>query len=242
MGKARDHSHDGGGLRALRRRDKGTDYLKLVGCLLLPCVLLIREDLGSTLVLLVIGFFILFVGGASRRWIIVTLLTLVVIVAGGLGLNSALNTWSGGDIQILKPYQMSRLLVFIDQDNPEYADDAYNLNQAEDSPSVAGGARRARAGATRRSRRAASCPRRRRTSSSASSRSSSASWARSRCSSLYLALLMAVALGDWPARRPICSAHVSSAGVMSDVAVPDTSRTSAWTWGSCPSRAFPCRS
>lgn len=110
---------------------KGTDYLKLVGCLLLPCVLLIREDLGSTLVLLVIGFFILFVGGASRRWIIVTLLTLVVIVAGGLGLNSALNTWSGGDIQILKPYQMSRLLVFIDQDNPDYADDAYNLNQAK---------------------------------------------------------------------------------------------------------------
>ena len=78
------------------------DYLKLVGCLLLPCVLLIREDLGSTLVLLVIGFFILFVGGASRRWIIVTLLTLVVIVAGGLGLNSALNTWSGGDIQIYR--------------------------------------------------------------------------------------------------------------------------------------------
>ena len=94
-------------------------------------MLLIREDLGSTLVLLVIGFFILFVGGASRRWIIVTLLTLVVIVAGGLGLNSALNTWSGGDIQILKPYQMSRLLVFIDQDNPDYADDAYNLNQAK---------------------------------------------------------------------------------------------------------------
>ena len=59
-----------------------------------------------------------FVGGASRRWIIVTLLTLVVIVAGGLGSTARSTPGPAGDIQILKPYQMSRLLVFIDQDNP----------------------------------------------------------------------------------------------------------------------------
>ncbi len=65
------------------------------------------------------------------RWIIVTIMVAVVGVAGLLIANSAVSSWTGGTTQLIKPYQMSRLLVFVDPDNPDYADDAYNLNQAK---------------------------------------------------------------------------------------------------------------
>lgn len=110
---------------------RGHDFLKLVGILLIPFVLLVREDLGTALVILLVGFCILLIGGVARRWLIISVVTAVVGVAALLGMNSVLNDWSGGDIQLIKKYQMSRLLVFIDQDNPDYADDAYNLNQAK---------------------------------------------------------------------------------------------------------------
>lgn len=109
----------------------GKDFLKCVGLLLVPVALLAKDDLGSGLVILIIGFVIIFVGGASMRWILVTVMVAVVGVAGLLIANSAVSTWTGGQTQIIKPYQMSRLLVFVDPDNPEYADDAYNLKQAQ---------------------------------------------------------------------------------------------------------------
>ncbi len=110
---------------------KGSDYLKVVGIILIPFVLLAREDLGTALVILIVGFCILFIGGAARRWLLLTIVVLCAGVAALLGLNSALNDWSGGSVRLIKQYQMSRLLVFIDQDNSDYADDAYNLNQAK---------------------------------------------------------------------------------------------------------------
>lgn len=109
----------------------GKDFLKCVGLLLIPVVLLAKEDLGSGLVILIIGFVILFIGGASARWILVTIMVSVLGVAGLLIANSAVSTWTGGETQLIKQYQMSRLLVFVDPDNPEYADDAYNLKQAQ---------------------------------------------------------------------------------------------------------------
>lgn len=110
---------------------RGMDFLKLLGILLIPFVLLVREDLGTALVILLVGFCILMVGGVARRWLITSLVTAVVGVACLLGLNGVVNDWTGGDVEIIKQYQMSRLLVFVDQDNPDYADDAYNLNQAK---------------------------------------------------------------------------------------------------------------
>lgn len=110
---------------------RGLDYLKLLGILMIPFLLLVREDLGTAVVILLVGFCILLIGGVARKWLIITVLSAVAGVAGLIGLNNALNDWSGGDIQLIQQYQMSRLLVFIDQDNPEYADDAYNLNQAK---------------------------------------------------------------------------------------------------------------
>lgn len=110
---------------------KGLDYLKLLGILFVPVALLVREDLGTSLVILIVGFCILFVGGVARRWLIISAVVAVAGVTAVLGLNGVVSDWTGGDVQLVKKYQMSRLLVFIDQDNPEYADDAYNLNQAK---------------------------------------------------------------------------------------------------------------
>lgn len=110
---------------------RGRDFFKMLLLILVPFALLVREDLGTALVILVFGFVILFVGGTSRKWLLLTVMSLVVLIAGVLGLNGLVSNWTGGGVQLIKPYQMSRLLVFIDQDNPEYADDAYNLNQAK---------------------------------------------------------------------------------------------------------------
>ncbi len=108
-----------------------SDFFRLFALILIPFVLLATEDLGSALVILISGFVIMFVGGLDRKWIVLTLVCGVLGVAVLLGANSVVNTFTGGSVQLIKPYQMSRLLVFVDQDNPDYADDAYNLNQAK---------------------------------------------------------------------------------------------------------------
>ena len=110
---------------------RGVDFLKCLGLLLIPFVLLAREDLGTGLVILIVGFIIFYIGGTSRRWLVATIMTLAALVAGALALNGIISDWTGGDVKLIKDYQMSRLLVFIDQDNEDYADDAYNLNQAK---------------------------------------------------------------------------------------------------------------
>lgn len=110
---------------------RGTDFLKCVGLLMIPVALLAKDDLGTGLVILIIGFVIIFVGGANMRWILVTVMVGVVAVAGLLVANNVVSSWTGGEVKLVKEYQMSRLLVFIDQDNPDYAQDAYNLNQAK---------------------------------------------------------------------------------------------------------------
>ncbi len=109
----------------------GMAYLKGVGLILIPFVLLVKEDLGTGLIILVIGFVILFVGGANRRFLIVTVMAVAVGIVGIFMVNYILSDWTNGEIKLIKDYQMSRLLVFIDQDNEDYADDAYNLNQAK---------------------------------------------------------------------------------------------------------------
>ena len=111
--------------------ESGKDFLKCLGLLFIPFVLLAKEDLGTGLVVLIIGLVILFVGGAARRWLVTTIMTLAVLVAALLVLNGFVSDWTGGQVKLIKDYQMSRLLVFIDQDNEDYADDAYNLNQAK---------------------------------------------------------------------------------------------------------------
>lgn len=109
----------------------GLTYLKAICLIAVPFVLLVKEDLGTALIILIIGFVILFVGGAHRRFLLVTVMAGALGIVGIFMLNYLVSDWTNGDIKLIKDYQMSRLLVFIDQDNEDYADDAYNLNQAK---------------------------------------------------------------------------------------------------------------
>ena len=110
---------------------RGVDYLKMLVLVCIPFALLCTEDLGSALVIFFLGFIILWIGGAAHKWLVLTLAAIAVLVAGVFALNGLVSTWTDGGITLIKDYQMSRLLVFIDPDNEDYADDAYNLNQAE---------------------------------------------------------------------------------------------------------------
>ena len=110
---------------------RGRDFLQAIAVVLVPFVLLVREDLGTALVLLIAGFIILFVGGLARRWITLSIMVVAVGVAALLAFNGVISDATGGSVKLIKDYQMSRLLVFVDQDNPNYADDAYNLNQSK---------------------------------------------------------------------------------------------------------------
>jgi len=112
------------------RVTSGTEYFKCFGLLMAPvfCILL-QPDLGTGMVLFVIGMAVLFAGGANRRWLIIT----VVVVAGSfialLALDGVLDSALGRDV-LIKDYQKERLLVFL---NPDHDPDGagYNLKQAQ---------------------------------------------------------------------------------------------------------------
>lgn len=105
------------------------EYLKAVGILMVPfiCVML-QPDLGTGLVYLVIAAFALIAGGANWRFLVGTLGVLVALVAAVLLIDPVLDAIVGSDV-LLKDYQKSRLLVFLD---PSYdtSGDGYNLQQA----------------------------------------------------------------------------------------------------------------
>lgn len=132
---------------------------------------------------------------------------------------------------------MSRLLVFIDPDNPEYADDAYNLNQAKIAVGSGELVGKGWGNATQ--------------SSGGFLPESATDFIFCVFAEqfgfvgafillvLYLALLM-TALGIGLSSSDLFGSLIAL--VSWRVAVPDCRKHRAWTWGSCPSRAFPCRS
>ena len=101
------------------------DYLRLCVMLAIPFLLiLLQPDLGTGLVIVVSGAAIIACGGARRKWLAVT-------VAAVVGL-AALVIWMSmteGLPNILKPYQLKRLLVFVDP-SIDPAGDGYNLQQS----------------------------------------------------------------------------------------------------------------
>jgi rod shape determining protein RodA len=110
--------------------DSGKDYLKCLGLLmaLLLCIML-QPDLGTGLVLFVIGIVILFTGGANWKWLALTLAGIVIAVGLILYVDPILDDLFGKDV-LLKDYQKDRLLVFLDEDlDPTGA--GYNLKQAK---------------------------------------------------------------------------------------------------------------
>lgn len=112
------------------RLDSGTEYLKCFGLMMLPIIaIMMQPDLGTGMVLFVIGMVALFAGGANRRWLFITIVIVVGLVVAVIALDGVLDAAFGTDV-LLKDYQKNRLLVFIDPDlDPDGA--GYNLKQAQ---------------------------------------------------------------------------------------------------------------
>lgn len=100
------------------------DYVKLCATLLVPFVcILAQPDLGTGLIILVLGAAVIICSGARRSWVLVTLV--LVVIGAALIVTCSLNFNFP-----LKQYQVNRLLVFV---NPEAdtSDAGYNLLQAK---------------------------------------------------------------------------------------------------------------
>ena len=102
------------------------DYIKLCGTLMVPFgSIMLLPDLGTGLIILVIGATIIICSGAKRSWILVTILLLVAVVA-----LVVITSMIPGIPHILKEYQMKRLAVFLDP-SVDPSGDGYNLQQAK---------------------------------------------------------------------------------------------------------------
>ena len=102
------------------------DYVRLCAILCVPFFLILTQpDLGTGLVILVLGATIIICGGAKRSWVLVTI-ALIVLGAALIIVCSM----TEGLPNILKPYQLKRLIVFVDP-TVDPAGDGYNLQQAK---------------------------------------------------------------------------------------------------------------
>lgn len=99
-------------------------YVKLCIQLLIPVVLLMTQDLGTSLIVLVAGAAIIICAGSKKEWVIPTLVLLVVVVAVVVFCSV-----TPGLPHILHDYQIKRLLVFVDP-SIDPSGDGYNLKQA----------------------------------------------------------------------------------------------------------------
>ncbi len=110
--------------------DDKTEYLKALGLMSVPffCIMT-QPDLGTGLVYLVIAAFALGIGGARVRYLLWTGGILVAAVVALLILDPVLDAAFGRDV-LLKDYQKSRLLVFMDS-SYDTSGDGYNLTQAK---------------------------------------------------------------------------------------------------------------
>lgn len=102
------------------------DYVKLCGVLLVPFMLiLLQPDLGTGLIVLVMGAAIIICAGAKRSWVLVTI-ALIVLFATLLIATSV----TPGLPHVLKQYQLNRLIVFVDP-SVDPSGNGYNLQQAK---------------------------------------------------------------------------------------------------------------
>lgn len=102
------------------------DYLKLCGVLCVPFLLILTQpDLGTGLIVLVLGATIIICGGAKMRWV---LITIGIIVVGAFAVVAS--SMTEGLPHILKQYQLNRLIVFVDP-SVDPSGNGYNLQQAK---------------------------------------------------------------------------------------------------------------
>lgn len=106
-------------------------FLKVLGLSLIPAGLIMTiPDLGTGLVFVVITLGILWVGGGRLRYIAILLVIGLACVVGLVAMEvQYAKTDPNGNGRILKQYQLSRLVVFVDPEvDPTGA--GYNLKQA----------------------------------------------------------------------------------------------------------------
>ncbi len=110
--------------------DDPREYLKALGLMLIPFVCIMTQpDLGTGLVYLFIAAVALVVGGARPKFLLLTLLAGVIAVVCVFVIDEIIKG-SSGEYKLLKDYQRSRLLVFLNPD-ADPTGDGYNLKQAQ---------------------------------------------------------------------------------------------------------------
>lgn len=112
------------------RLDDPREYVKALGIMLVPFVCIMTQpDLGTGLVYLFIAAVALVVGGARPKFLLITLAAGIVAVVAVFAIDEILKG-SSGEYKLLKDYQRSRLLVFLNPDG-DLQGDGYNLKQAQ---------------------------------------------------------------------------------------------------------------
>ena len=102
------------------------DYFKLCGILCVPFLLILTQpDLGTGLIVLVMGASIIICGGARAKWVIITF---AVVVVGAVAIVAT--SMTEGLPHVLKQYQLNRLIVFVDP-SVDPSGNGYNLQQAK---------------------------------------------------------------------------------------------------------------
>ncbi|WP_068540615.1 FtsW/RodA/SpoVE family cell cycle protein [Olegusella massiliensis] len=104
------------------------DYFKICGVLAAIFAILIIQDLGTGLIVFVVGASIIIMSGAKKSWVLITIGLVVAVAALVVGLSLADNVPHA--LKLLKAYQLKRLLVFVDP-SVDPAGDGYNLLQAK---------------------------------------------------------------------------------------------------------------
>lgn len=114
--------------------DDWREYCKVLGLLLIPfACIMTQPDLGTGLVYVAISAVVMVMGGAKARYLVVTVIAGIAAIAAVFVIDEFLKYDTGDgtyEYRLLKNYQRSRLLVFL---NPEddLSGDGYNLAQAK---------------------------------------------------------------------------------------------------------------
>ena len=112
------------------RLDDLREYLKALGILAIPFICVMTQpDTGTGMVYLAISLFALIAGGANWKFIAGTVGIVAALVVGLFLIDPVIVSLVGSDV-LLKEYQRSRLLVFMDS-SYDLSGEGYNLQQAK---------------------------------------------------------------------------------------------------------------
>lgn len=112
------------------RLDDLREYLKALGILAIPFICVMTQpDTGTGMVYLAISLFALIAGGANWKFIAGTVGIVAALVVGLFMIDPVIDSLVGSDV-LLKEYQRSRLLVFMDS-SYDLSGEGYNLQQAK---------------------------------------------------------------------------------------------------------------